>query len=111
MKHTVLYEEHASTSGRQEYLCLFYHRLYEFRQPDAEAAAAIAGCRSVTWRMPHGNVGESPYWYMQLPAEGSEALAKQICDKAVLLKVRALAVASIQVSLGFVHFCRQAATE
>jgi hypothetical protein len=48
----------ASTSGRRELLCLFVHRLLNFRREEVEAVVALEGIapQQLRWRRPAGEV-------------------------------------------------------
>lgn len=73
------------TAQPQRLLCYFAHRLLDFRVPEINALAELAGCQmeEVKWEPP--TAGElSPLWYVTLP---SHAVAVQIAQRAVLLKV------------------------
>ncbi len=91
-----------STSGR-EYLTQFVHRLLDYRRPELESLAEMASCRTeeLRWRMPAGDVEESPFWYMTLP---SEETVQQIGKRMLLTKVGTVvglckAPPTLQVSL------------
>lgn len=79
-------DDQPSTSGK-EYLCYFLHRLLDFRRPEFESVAELAGCTQdqLRWRMPAGDLEHSPFWYVTLP---SEETAKSIGQRALLTKVR-----------------------
>jgi hypothetical protein len=79
--------EKATTLPQQRLLCFFNHRLLDYRRQEVEALAAMAGCRpeQVTWEPPFGGDLASPYHYVTLPSVG---VAKEICERAVLVKVR-----------------------
>lgn len=79
----------ASTSGASDqptYLLVFPHRLLDFRIPELESVAELAGCKPGELKLlePFGGEPLAPYWYMTVP---SEDIAKKIAARAVLLKV------------------------
>lgn len=73
-----------STSGR-EYLLHMMHRLLDFRKPEIESLASMAGCSmdQLTWRRPAGDVDMSPFWYITLPCEEA---ARAIAQRTLLTK-------------------------
>ena len=77
----------ASTSGR-EYLAFFMHRHLDFRLAETDALIELAGhaASPARWRLPHGGLAYSPFWYLRLP---SDAVARQVVGRSILLKVRA----------------------
>lgn len=76
----------ASTSGR-DYLAYFMHRHLDFRLAETDALLELAGhaASPARWRLPHGGLAYSPFWYLSLP---SDAVARQIVGRSILLKVR-----------------------
>lgn len=92
------------TSGRCRYLCYFLHRHLEFRLPEVESLAAMAGgtgrgsssmssdsgsggaaaAAAVVWEKPFGNRPESPFWYAHL---ASDEVACQVAARSMLTKV------------------------
>ena len=66
-------------------MCYFLHRWIDFRKAEVEACASVAGVHAPVWRGPFGSQPLSPFWYLQLP---SDAVAAQIADRALLIKVR-----------------------
>jgi hypothetical protein len=78
----------ASTSGR-EYLAYFMHRHLDFRLAETDALIELAGhaASPARWRLPHGGLAYSPFWYLRLP---SDAVARQVVGRSILLKVRPL---------------------
>jgi hypothetical protein len=79
----------ASTSGSgstPKYLLVFPHRLVDFRLPELEAVAQVAGCKPGEMQLlePYGGERLSPFWYMTVP---SEDIARKIAERAVLLRV------------------------
>ena len=69
----------------QEYMCYFLHRWIDFRKAEVVACASMAGVHTPVWRAPFGSQPLSPFWYLRLP---SDAVAAQIADRALLIKVR-----------------------
>lgn len=67
-------------------MCYFLHRWIDFRKAEVEACASMAGVHSPVWRAPFGSQPLSPFWYLWLP---SDAVAEQIADRALLIKVSA----------------------
>ncbi|GMH33774.1 hypothetical protein BSKO_01608 [Bryopsis sp. KO-2023] len=69
----------ATPPQENEYLCYFLHRWLDFRIPDVESAAELAGCGSeLAWSLPYGGNYQSPFWYVHLPsAEAAEQVAKR----------------------------------
>ncbi|WVZ75032.1 hypothetical protein U9M48_023128 [Paspalum notatum var. saurae] len=70
------------------YLCVFYHRLLDFRRPEVESLAELfagpgAG-ESVEWRMPENHHVDSPFHLVRLP--GDERLASQVANRSLLVK-------------------------
>ncbi|EPS68017.1 hypothetical protein M569_06748 [Genlisea aurea] len=66
------------------YLCVFYHRLLEFRKPEFESLAGLFDDDyTVEWRLPDGYHPDSPFHFVNLP---SEELARSIANRSILLK-------------------------
>jgi tRNA (guanine10-N2)-methyltransferase len=66
------------------YLCVFYHRLLDYRRPEVESLAELfagpgAG-ESVEWRMPENHHVDSPFHLVRLP--GDERLAAQVANRS-----------------------------
>ncbi|OEL20647.1 tRNA (guanine(10)-N2)-methyltransferase-like protein [Dichanthelium oligosanthes] len=70
------------------YLCVFYHRLLDYRRPEVESLAELfAGSgsgESVEWRMPENHHADSPFHLVRLP--GDERLAAQVANRSLLVK-------------------------
>ncbi|AQK71729.1 uncharacterized protein LOC100280406 [Zea mays] len=70
------------------YLCVFYHRLLDYRRPEVESLAELfagPGAReSVEWRMPENHHVDSPFHLVRLP--GDERLAAQVANRSLLVK-------------------------
>ena len=81
----------SSTGTTQRYMCYFLHRLLNFRVPELRAIADMYGVKDVLWELPHCGNEVSPFWYVHLP---SERVARQIVDRAVLIRVSKPAVSS-----------------
>ncbi|GAB4855310.1 hypothetical protein Ancab_023929 [Ancistrocladus abbreviatus] len=78
------------------YLCVFYHRLLDYRKPEVEALAELFGAfgdevdhhnhnqsRSLEWRLPEDYHTDSPFHYVDLP---SEDIARKIANRSILVK-------------------------
>eukprot|EP00879_Flechtneria_rotunda_P020053 GHRR01021085.1.p1 GENE.GHRR01021085.1~~GHRR01021085.1.p1 ORF type:complete len:127 (+),score=30.37 GHRR01021085.1:708-1088(+) len=74
----------SSTRTTTRYLCYFLHRLLDFRIPELKALAGMSGVDDLQWEAPVGGNEVSPFWYVHLP---SEAVARQIVNRAVLIRV------------------------
>lgn len=67
------------------YLCYFLHRWLDFRLPDVESAAGLAGhSGKIAWGLPHGGNIQSPFWYLYAP---SEEVARDIAARSLLTRV------------------------
>eukprot|EP00884_Botryococcus_braunii_P007411 jgi/Botrbrau1/16671/Bobra.0068s0087.1 len=73
----------------EEYLCYFYHRHLDFRIPEVESLAEMAGVcstskgHSLCWRKPHEGIEMAPMWYLRLPSEDA---ARFIAERSILVK-------------------------
>lgn len=80
-------EQALAESGDEpvEYMCQFVHHLLDFRQPEVEALAGLAGVSDdqLSWRRPHGGSEFSPFWYLRVPPKA----IKPIAARALLTKV------------------------
>mgnify|MGYP003591140333 CR=1 FL=1 len=85
------YAASSSPGTTQRYMCYFLHRLLNFRVPELRALADMYGVKDVLWELPHCGNEVSPFWYVHLP---SERVARQIVDRAVLIRVSKPAVSS-----------------
>ncbi|XP_051146506.1 uncharacterized protein LOC127262048 [Andrographis paniculata] len=69
------------------YLCVFYHRLLEYRKSEFESLAGLFDGRngeiSLQWRLPKDHHPDSPFHFVDLP---SEELARNIADRSILVK-------------------------
>uniref|UniRef100_A0A0E0CLY9 tRNA (guanine(10)-N(2))-methyltransferase n=1 Tax=Oryza meridionalis TaxID=40149 RepID=A0A0E0CLY9_9ORYZ len=70
------------------YLCVFYHRLLDYRRPEVQSLAELFGGPgagdAVEWRMPENHHVDSPFHLVRLP--GDERLAAQIANRSLLVK-------------------------
>ncbi|KAL5208467.1 hypothetical protein ABZP36_032902 [Zizania latifolia] len=70
------------------YLCVFYHRLLDYRRPEVQSLAELFGGPgagdAVEWRMPENHHADSPFHLVRLP--GDESLAAQIANRSLLVK-------------------------
>lgn len=65
-------------------LCVFYHRLLEYRKAEFESLAGLFGVdTSLEWRMPEEHHPDSPFHFVSLP---SEDVAQQIANRSILVK-------------------------
>uniref|UniRef100_A0A0D9YTM9 tRNA (guanine(10)-N(2))-methyltransferase n=1 Tax=Oryza glumipatula TaxID=40148 RepID=A0A0D9YTM9_9ORYZ len=66
------------------YLCVFYHRLLDYRRPEVQSLAELFGGPgagdAVEWRMPENHHVDSPFHLVRLP--GDERLAAQIANRS-----------------------------
>ncbi|KAJ4953716.1 hypothetical protein NE237_030548 [Protea cynaroides] len=75
------------------YLCVFYHRLLDYRRPEVEALAELFGAfgedgdnsprRSLEWKLPKNHHSDSPFHLVNLP---SEDIARKIANRSILVK-------------------------
>ncbi|KAG1369992.1 tRNA (guanine(10)-N2)-methyltransferase [Cocos nucifera] len=78
------------------YLCVFYHRLLDYRRPEVESLAELFGAfgaagegeggpppRSLEWRLPENHHIDSPFHFVSLP---SEEIARNIAKRSILVK-------------------------
>lgn len=85
-------EEHITHDVSSRFLCYFMHRLLDFRQPEVEALADMAGCcleadtGNFGFERPFGGSQLSPFWYLRLP---DETFAVSILQRSLLVKVQA----------------------
>lgn len=70
------------------YLCVFYHRLLDFRKPEVESLADLFGAfdkdadpesKSLEWRLPEDHHPDSPFHFVNLP---SEEIARNIANRS-----------------------------
>ncbi|KAJ3696702.1 hypothetical protein LUZ61_000407 [Rhynchospora tenuis] len=73
------------------YLCVFYHRLLDYRRPEVESLADLfateeincEGSSLVEWRLPEKHHIDSPFHFVSLP---SEDIARKIANRSLLVK-------------------------
>lgn len=73
------------------FLCMFYHRLLDYRKPEVESLAELFGAfdlrddkgRSLEWRLPENHHPDSPFHFVDLP---SEEVARDIANRSILVK-------------------------
>ncbi|KAM7250599.1 hypothetical protein ACFE04_022482 [Oxalis oulophora] len=69
------------------YLCVFYHRLLDYRKPEVESLAQLYGAFNngevLEWRVPKHHHPDSPFHLVNLP---SEDLARKIATRSILVK-------------------------
>nr|GMC81325.1 tRNA (guanine(10)-N2)-methyltransferase homolog [Ipomoea batatas] len=76
------------------YLCVFYHRLLDYRRPEVESLAQLFGAfdddqRSgasehyLEWRLPQHYHPDSPFHFVNLP---SEEIARNVANRSILVK-------------------------
>ncbi|XVF01752.1 hypothetical protein REPUB_Repub04eG0116200 [Reevesia pubescens] len=78
------------------YLCVFYHRLLDYRKPEVESLADLYGAfgdkhrpdlptqnRVLEWRLPKHHHPDSPFHFVNLP---SEDVARNVANRSILVK-------------------------
>uniref|UniRef100_A0A7N0UER8 tRNA (guanine(10)-N(2))-methyltransferase n=1 Tax=Kalanchoe fedtschenkoi TaxID=63787 RepID=A0A7N0UER8_KALFE len=69
------------------YLCVFFHRLLDFRKPEVESLAKLFGDDdgdgSLQWKLPQHHHPDSPFHLVNLP---SEHVARSIARRSILVK-------------------------
>ncbi|CAM8914373.1 unnamed protein product [Rhodiola kirilowii] len=66
------------------YLCVFFHRLLDYRKPEVEALAKLFGHYGpLGWKLPQYHHPDSPFHLVDLP---SEHLARSITKRSILVK-------------------------
>ncbi|PON56556.1 tRNA guanosine-2'-O-methyltransferase, TRM [Trema orientale] len=79
------------------YLCVFYHRLLDYRKSEVESLAQLFGAFdpegldqqnpkghcSLEWRLPQHHHPDSPFHFVNLP---SEDVARKIANRSILVK-------------------------
>ncbi|XP_065850098.1 uncharacterized protein [Euphorbia lathyris] len=66
------------------YLCVFFHRLLDYRKPEVEALAQLFGVSdSLEWKLPLYHHPDSPFHFVNLP---NEDLARNIANRSILVK-------------------------
>ncbi|KAL7157220.1 hypothetical protein ABFS83_02G063000 [Erythranthe nasuta] len=69
------------------YLCVFFHRLLEYRKSEFESLAGLfegrGGATPLEWRLPEDHHPDSPFHFVNLP---SEEVAISIASRSILVK-------------------------
>lgn len=76
------------------FLCVFYHRLLDYRRPEVEALAELFGAfgdddpgapkhHNLEWNLPEEYHPDSPFHFVSLP---SEDIARSIASRSILVK-------------------------
>ncbi|OIT00622.1 PREDICTED: tRNA (guanine(10)-N2)-methyltransferase homolog [Nicotiana attenuata] len=82
------------------YLCVFYHRLLDYRKPEVESLAELFGAfskeeptnngdlksngsNSLEWKLPEHHHPDSPFHLVNLP---SEEIARNVANRSILVK-------------------------
>ncbi|KAJ6700696.1 hypothetical protein OIU74_012111 [Salix koriyanagi] len=66
------------------YLCVFFHRLLDYRRAEVESLAEMLGVySSLEWRLPENQHPDSPFHLVNLP---SEDVARNIANRSILVK-------------------------
>ncbi|KAL3620906.1 hypothetical protein CASFOL_035818 [Castilleja foliolosa] len=69
------------------YLCVFFHRLLEYRKAEVESLAGlfdgVSGASALEWRLPEDHHPDSPFHLVNLH---SEELARNIASRSILVK-------------------------
>lgn len=74
------------------YLCVFYHRLLDYRKPEFESLAHLFGAfddgssndnQSLEWKLPEHHHPDSPFHFVNLP---NEDIARNIANRSILVK-------------------------
>ncbi|KAK4801352.1 hypothetical protein SAY86_021839 [Trapa natans] len=72
------------------YLCVFYHRLLDYRKPEVESLAELFGAfhdhkegRHLEWKQPEDHHPDSPFHFVNL---SSEQVARDIASRSILVK-------------------------
>ncbi|KAE9446940.1 hypothetical protein C3L33_21173, partial [Rhododendron williamsianum] len=82
------------------YLCVFYHRLLDYRKPEVESLAELFGLfnsresesgrengnpekKCLQWRLPQYHHPDSPFHFVDLP---SDDIARKIANRSILVK-------------------------
>ncbi|XP_076923000.1 uncharacterized protein LOC143584979 [Bidens hawaiensis] len=77
------------------YLCVFYHRLLDYRKPEFESLANLFNNNNPTtrtslysysleWKLPQHHHPDSPFHFVNLPYE--EDIARNIANRSILVK-------------------------
>lgn len=66
------------------YLCVFFHRLLDYRKPEVESLAQLFGVHeSLEWKLPEHHHPDSPFHFVNLP---SDDIARSIANRSILVK-------------------------
>ncbi|GAV81141.1 UPF0020 domain-containing protein [Cephalotus follicularis] len=74
------------------FLCVFFHRLLDYRKPEVESLALLFGDQTqadqnqdnaLEWRLPKHHHPDSPFHFVNLP---SQDLARNIANRSILVK-------------------------
>ncbi|KAK0591191.1 hypothetical protein LWI29_036708 [Acer saccharum] len=67
------------------YLCMFFHRLLDYRKAEVESLAELFGYvgDALEWQLPQHHHPDSPFHFVNLP---SEDLARTIANRSILVK-------------------------
>ncbi|KAG9439783.1 hypothetical protein H6P81_019948 [Aristolochia fimbriata] len=73
------------------FLCVFYHRLLDYRRAEVEALAELFGAfadtpeddRRLQWKLPDDHHPDSPFHFVWLP---SEEIARNVANRSILVK-------------------------
>lgn len=76
--------ENRRGGGGMWYLCVFYHRLLDYRKPEVESLAElfrdkIGKNEPLEWKLPHHYHPDSPFHFVNLP---SEDIARNIANRS-----------------------------
>lgn len=74
-----------TVDGLNKYMVYFVHRHLEYRLAEVEALATEEADVRLAWSRPHGDLSESPFWYLHLP---SDAHVTALAERCLLAKVR-----------------------
>ena len=74
----------AASGASVEVMCHFLHRYLDFRLPEMDAIAERVGLEGqLQWRLPDGDVADSPFWRLRLPSFDAAA---QLARHSLLCK-------------------------
>ncbi|KAK2076934.1 hypothetical protein QBZ16_005162 [Prototheca wickerhamii] len=72
-----------TVDGLNKYMVYFVHRHLEYRLAEVEALATEEADVRLAWSRPHGDLSESPFWYLHLP---SDAHVTALAERCLLAK-------------------------
>lgn len=79
------------------YLCVFFHRLLEYRKAEFESLAGLfdgcSGATTLEWRLPEDHHPDSPFHFVNLP---SEDMARNIANRSKYLYKHANNLLSVE---------------